>query len=297
VTQAGVDSLLRLAAACAKHNTLILVFANNNYLDVLLNWLIAVHRLGISNYLVVSLDEQIHSFLAERGFPSALMRLQGSLAELWNLRVQILHELCAHGTHVIHSDADAVWLRDPIPAFFSQDADHLVISQGTIWPEDCLRKQGFVLCCGLFYLRSSAEALTLMDQVMKEMVNTSDDQVTLNHLVSASVTWTWDSRRTYEFVFRGRRVLCSEEPIRGRASETGLRVTMLPHHLFQRVHMPSRSAYVKHLIRDKTAETMLANLQKTGCLFLRPDWRSQEFTAATILRIAASGAPEPHDFA
>lgn len=287
MTKPVVDSLLKLAVARTKNDTVIVVFANSNYLDVLLNWLIAVHRLGISNYLVISLDEQIHTFLSERGFPSALISLDGSLEELWNLRVQILRELCAHGIHVIHSDADAVWLRDPIPGFFSQHADDLVISQGTIWPEDCLRKQGFVLCCGLFYLRSSAATLTLMEELRKDMVNTRDDQVTLNRLVSTSITWAWDSTKAYQFVFRGRRVICSEDPIRGRASETGLTVMLLPHHLFQRVHMPGRSAYVKHLISEKTAEDKLTSFRNAGCLFLQRDWKNQEFTADTIQRIAA----------
>jgi hypothetical protein len=283
--QPDTNALLKLADERMSDSRLLVAFSDNKYLDVLLNWLIAIHRLGIRNYLVVSLDETIHAFLVERAFPSVLIKMDGPLRNLWRLRLVILRELCAHGVDVIHSDIDAIWLRDPIPEYFSRDADHLVISQGTVWPEDVLRRQGFVLCCGLFYLRSNNATLSLLDDLLHDIATTNDDQISLNRLINASVTWDKQLTNPYQFAFQGHRVLCSEAPIRGRCRKTGLTVTLLPHHLFQRVHMPHSPAFVNHLFCDKTKQDKIDTFRKTGCLFLHENWKNIEFDADTIERL------------
>jgi hypothetical protein len=282
----NVNALLKLADERKADNRLLVAFSDSKYLGVLLNWLVAIHRIGVRNYLVVSLDETIHAFLADRGFPSVLIKMDGPLHNLWRLRLVILRELCAHGVDVIHSDIDAVWLRDPIPEYFSRHADHLVISQGTVWPDDVLKKQGFVLCCGLFYLRSGSETLTLLDDVLRDIATTNDDQISLNRLIYASVTWDRQLISPYQFVFRGYRVTCSEGSIRGRCRKTGLRVTLLPHHLFQRLHMPDRPAFVKHLLSEKTGQDKFESFRQSGCLFLHENWKNIEFDADTIEKIA-----------
>lgn len=284
--RANISALVTLADARKADNRLLIAFSDVNYLGVLLNWLIAIHQLGIRNYLVVSLDEKIHAFLTARGFPSTLIGLDGPLHQLWHHRLVVLRELCAHGIDVIHSDNDAMWLRNPIPDFFSGDADDLVVSQGTVWPDDVLLRQGFVLCCGLFYLRSNNATVGLLDAMLRDIVTTNDDQISLNRLISAMVTWDTTLTAPYHFMFRGHRVMCSETPIRGRCRNSGLSVTLLPHHLFQRLHMPDRPAYVKHLLSKKTGPDKLESFRQSGCLFLRDDWKSIDFDADTIERIA-----------
>lgn len=282
----NMDALLKLADERKAANRIIIVFSDSKYLGVLLNWLIAIHRLGIRNYLVISLDEPIHAFLTERGFPSALLELDGPLEKLWHLRLIVLHALCAHGIDVIHSDSDAIWLRNPIEEYFSHDADHLVISQGTAWPYEIVARQGFVLCCGLFYLRSGGPTRALLDDLLRHIALTNDDQTSLNYVIHGCVTWERQLQNPYHFVFRGYKAICSEAPIRGRCLKTGLTVSVLPHHLFQRLHMPDRPAYVKHLFSEKTDQDKFESLRQSGCLFLDANWQDIEFDADTIERIA-----------
>ncbi|MBI5463209.1 MAG: hypothetical protein HY941_13570 [Gammaproteobacteria bacterium] len=285
-TPLNVDALLKLADARKADNRLIVVFSDSKYLGVLLNWLIPLHRLGIRNYLIVALDETIHAFLTERGFPSVLIEMDGPLEKLWHLRLVVLRELCAHGIDLIHSDIDALWLRNPIAEYFSKDADDLVISQGTAWPYEVVTRQGFVLCCGLFYLRSGPLSLALLDDLLRHIVLTNDDQTSLNYLLHGCITWDRQLQNPYTFTFRGYTVTCSEAPIRGRHEKTGFTVTLLPHHLFQRFHMPEREAYVKHLFSEKTDQDKFESFKQSGCLFLDEHWKDIAFDAESIEKIA-----------
>lgn len=282
----NADALLKLADARKTDNRLIVVFSDSKYLGVLLNWLIPMHRLGIRNYMIVSLDENIHAFLSARGFPSVLIEMDGPLEKLWHLRLIVLRELCAHGIDLIHSDIDALWLHNPIPEYFPPEADDLVISQGTAWPYEVVTRQGFVLCCGLFYLRSGPLSLALLDDLLRHIVHTHDDQTSLNYLIHGCVTWDKQLKNPYTFVFRGHTVTCSEAPIRGRHEKTGFTVTLLPHHLFQRMHMPEREAYVKHLFSEKTNQDKFESFRESGCLFLNENWKDVEFDADSIEKIA-----------
>jgi hypothetical protein len=280
------DSLLKLADARKEDNRLIVVFSDSKYLGVLLNWLIPIHRLGIRNYLIVSLDESIHAFLTDRGFPSVFIKMDGPLESLWRLRLIVLRELCAHGIDLIHSDIDAIWLRNPVADYFSRDADHLVISQGTAWPYEVVARQGFVLCCGLFYLRSGELSLALLDDLLRHIALTNDDQTSLNYLIHGSITWDRQLENPYHLTFRGYTVTCSEAPIRGHHPKTGFTVTLLPHHLFQRLHMPERAAYVKHLFSEKTDQDKFESFKQSGCLFLNENWKDVEFDVKSLEKIA-----------
>lgn len=101
-------ALLKLARERQKELKLVVVFPDSHYLEMLLNWLVPLNHLDIQNYLVVSLDPDIHAFLTERDFPSLMAPLRGSLRDLWEMRLRIFRTRCAAGIDFAHSGADAV---------------------------------------------------------------------------------------------------------------------------------------------------------------------------------------------
>jgi hypothetical protein len=284
-----VSSLTQLVEAVrgrTGRGGVIIAFADFRYVDVLMNWLVALALNRIENYLVIALDRQLYDFLRKHGVPVALSELHGDFAALWVRRIEIFAALCAAGIDFVHSDVDAVWMRDPREAYLDdRDAD-LVISQGTVWPPDCHQQFGFVLCCGLFMLRSTARTQQLLGELKTHVAGTGDDQVSLNRLVAKRTPqWRCKAGDTYYAEALSTKFLCSRSVIRGTGSD-GMRIAVLPHHLFQRVPISvAESPFVMHLLTAKEAAAKMQSFQQHGCLFLRPDWLQIEFDAGSLSKL------------
>lgn len=286
---AAESAVVEAALRKRSERALIIAFADSRYLDVLMNWLVGLARSGIDNYLVIALDRPLYEFLAGRGIPSVFSPLHGDLSALWVRRINIFSALCAAGIDFIHSDVDAVWMRDPLEFLDNPDIE-LTFSQGTIWPPDVHQRFGFVLCCGLFQLRSGPAAHRLLGELEQHVLLTGDDQVSLNRLIAArSVEWRIEPRDTYHVEGSGKRFLCARSLMRG-VSADGLRITVLPHHLFQRVPMSTdEDPYVLHPLTRKDPVVKLAEFARQGCLLLRPDWRTVDFDAQSLRRLQRDG--------
>jgi hypothetical protein len=250
----------------AKRNTIIIVFANMAYLNVLENWLYAINKLELSNYLVVSIDKQLHIYLKERNIPTYLLQTKSDMKSLWINRVKLFRDILNLGYNFIHSDADAIWLRNPVETFFTELNYDVVFSQGTVWPEDTYEKNGFVLCCGYFGIKSNVNTINLLEDVYLDSKITGDDQVSFNHVINrGSIKWHID--QSYEMMFRDKRLKCSKDIIRGNKSN--ISIALLPHHLFQRINVDDVEAYVKHLLSEKKSDSVIDVLKLNNLLFIK----------------------------
>jgi hypothetical protein len=275
--------LVAAARERAAGRTVVIAFADSRYADVLMNWLVALALQQVDNYLVIALDHELHELLAAHGIPSVLCELNGDLGDLWVERVRVFAALCAAGIDFIHSDVDAIWLRDPRAAYFGASEADLIASQGTVWPNDVHQRFGFVLCCGLFSLRSSAASRQLLAELLPHVATTRDDQVSLNRLLaSRQIVWRAKPEDTYHVTAGPMRFLCSRSLISGHGTD-GLRVSVLPHHLFQRLRLPhSDIPFVSHPLTAKEPKAKLDEFARSGCLFIRPDWRQLKFDAHSL---------------
>jgi hypothetical protein len=280
------SELVGLARRQASGGRVVVAFADSHYIDVLMNWLVALSVLGIDNYLIVALDRKLHEFLQERKIPVVLSEVRGTLSALWVRRIDVFAALCSAGIDFVHSDVDAIWRRDPRAAFLDRTEADLIASQGTVWPPDVHVKFGFVLCCGFFQLRSSGPTQHLLAELRDHVLRTGDDQVSLNQVIASRATRWEVEPGAYQVEVSGRKFLCSRSIMRG-LSPDGLRVQVLPHHLFQRVPLPSEEApYVLHLLTRKDPAAKLLEFEKYGCLLLRADWRGTPFDAGSLTRLA-----------
>lgn len=273
-----MDILIDTIKKVAIDNTIIITFANFAYKDVILNWAAGIKRLNIRNYIVISLDEYAYDYFAKNNITTVLKPFTGNIDELWIFRMKIFNQVIENDFDLLHSDADAIWLKNPLPEFFSDKSYDMTFSQGTVYPPDVKNDWGFVLCCGLFLIRSNQTTKSIFGEINNNIMEVKDDQVAVNRYLrdNFDIKWTAKPGTIYGINVFGTTITCSHEIITGitkntdqsNKSEHPIKIAVLPHHLFQRVHLEHEDAYVKHILSQKNYKSKLDMFKQTGCLFI-----------------------------
>lgn len=162
---------------------IIVTFGNMEFLPVIMNWLVSLDKLEINNCCVICFDTKLYDFLSKRNISAVNMEVLHLPEHLgfWQKRMHVLNMLLENGIDFIHSDADAIWLKNP-SHLFEKDAD-LIVSQGTTWPRNFFNRHGFTLCLGLFYVKANTHTLQFFKSLLWEMEQFRDDQKAFNLLL------------------------------------------------------------------------------------------------------------------
>jgi len=244
------------------NSLIVLTFVSEDYIPVGQNWLRHVETISPdAKVLIIALDRA-----TEAAFPDNLVQYnpadEEGLAPLWRHRIEVLRKFLDQGYDVIHSDADAVWVRDPLP-FLSECNAEMIFSQGTVWPPDVHAHHGLVLCCGFFYLRNTPSVRSFLSEVSHRVSLEKDDQASINRLVDENGV-TWRIENPYNIDFRGKVFLASRKMIQSVVA-VGPSVAVLPHHLFPRlVENLDQDVVVAHPLSEKNCEEKIEVLSKLG---------------------------------
>lgn len=241
------------------------VTAGYEYVDVLVNWLVAYEDTNGPNWVVVCLDERLKAFLEARKatcgatVPRAA-RDQGH-GHIWATRVQLLTSLLTAGLNVTLADADAVAVGEIGPHLGVAD---VVASRGSFpnWATDLWGATG---CMG--FVRFNVGAARFARDLLAATRRLGDDQKALNAVFKRrDVRWVGAAPLGY---------VGSERTDFGR-TESGATVALLPHSAFRRRCAPETSAtkpVVLHCYADKVAGDKVAALRAAGAWMLRDDWK------------------------
>jgi hypothetical protein len=266
---AELDVIRRTAA----RGTPVITFADSGYRDILDIWLAYVQKNQINTAIVFCLDTALYQELQDAGVTSIDFSqqhrreatVQRTREALWKLRVQVYHEFVENGYPVIHSDADAFWLRNPFADYFDSDSSDIIFSPGTIFPPEVFDVRRFVLCCGLFQLRANDRVRKLMREVNSLTGGSLTDQRVFNNLLLGYCAQIELPPRGNVLEFDTRRMETFEKPVLIRQPDSGLTTTLLPHHLFPRyVHQPVTNEYVVHPCVGGSLENKLAFFRDMG---------------------------------
>jgi len=216
----------------------IVTFCDKNYITVGKNWLNCISKLGLRNNVkIITLDDETRNeFDEDISIYKPLPLGDHDLNSLWVHRMKVLFELLENEGDLIHSDADALWLKNPFNDIQQCNAD-VVFTQGTIWPPDVHLKQGFVLCCGFFYLSQNTRTFKFMNKVLSRLLIEKDDQVAVNRVVAESLQ-SWDIKQPYKVAFRSTHFVASRSIISSSnlcIDGEVLKVALLPHHKYPRL--------------------------------------------------------------
>jgi hypothetical protein len=251
-----------------KSDPLVITFADSNYLPLLQIWLSRLNALDVGRVKVFCLDSQTAAWCASQRVAAAPIHWTGNLRDLWSQRIRVFSALLASGEEFVHSDIDAIWVRNPLRVGSACGLEQdLIFSQGTVWPPDVHDRWGFVLCCGWFRAKPTLATQAFFQALEIDVQATGDDQISVNRLL-AMLGAQWDCDRTgdYQLPFRDRMVQCWEKPIGAKTAAGPLSVALLPQREFQRLPEESEHAVVKHLLTPKDCQQKLLALKEYGLL-------------------------------
>lgn len=248
-------TILKAKEICkkTKKNYIILGFCNWGYRKVLSCWIRNMFLLKIDNYMIGALDIETEELCIKMGIPvfSMYYDLKNGKNTLWKKRTAVIKQFIDNDISIIHSDIDAIWIRNPLSKFFENDKD-LIFSYGSYFPPQIFKKWNFVLCCGLFMIKSTPKTKQFMSLWEIEIDKCSDDQRTINTLLFNNQT-KWNKPPKPDYILSKDKGLikyeihCWNDVLNGKLNKLNLSISLLPQSLFQRTFEEGKKAYVYHI--------------------------------------------------
>ena len=147
--------------------TLVMVTSSISYVEVLLNWLVALERntqTDPADVLIISVDAELHRALKQRELSSVLVQSETMMkanltfrntafTQIRVMRLALWRLLNHWGYSVLNIDIDAVPLRDLQPLFEAYREADMVAQQG--YPGWRYKDFGATMCTGAVLYRST----------------------------------------------------------------------------------------------------------------------------------------------
>ncbi|PQM33885.1 arabinosyltransferase RRA2 [Prunus yedoensis var. nudiflora] len=186
--------LAKILEKVAVNRELIVALANSNVKQMLEVWFTNIKRVGISNYLVVALDEEIAKYCESKDVPvykrdpdkviDSVARTGGNHA-VSGLKFRILREFLQLGYSVLLSDVDIVYLQNPFDHLY-RDSDvesmtdghdnmtaygynNVFDEPGMGWARYAHTMRIWVYNSGFFYIRPTIPSIELLDRVANRL--------------------------------------------------------------------------------------------------------------------------------
>lgn len=163
-------------------NSVVLLYASSSFAGNLFNWLVAYKRTRstLDGVLLVCLDKPLQDYLSRFDFHCVLDDSFINTGGLWVKRTKHILAILRTGINVMVSDLDAVWLKDILGTFNTDQryATRNVIASRGIYPHD--NPWGFTLCMGLAYYRTNPSSISYLEFALPLVIKYQDDQVGLN---------------------------------------------------------------------------------------------------------------------
>jgi hypothetical protein len=237
------------------NNNVIITFCNQKYIKLGKLWINELKKINVHNFLIVSCDILTYRFFKKLKCNTMLCEYNNK-ESFWVYRIAIITDIIKKGYNVIHSDLDAIWKKN-ILSEFNNDVD-INISQGTTFPESSLLKHGFVLCCGLFYVKSNLNTLRFFDLYNKTLKKIKDDQITINNLLFDTVWKKSKSIKTSKYTY-------FTDNITGYNDKHNLRLCLISMLKVQREYLDD-SAFIYHVLTPKICQQKIDRFIELGII-------------------------------
>lgn len=153
-------------------------------------WLHFFENLKLDQHLVVIVfDKESECFIKKKGLKSYFIDAK-TINQIYVKRMLLIKRYLHKGYNVIHSDADAYWLKYDILKTLNL-INKLSFSIGHGIPEKAIKKWGFSLCCGFYYIPNTPHSISFFEKWLFRSKIEMDDQNALNYiLLEAHIKWS-----------------------------------------------------------------------------------------------------------
>ncbi|KAK4782252.1 hypothetical protein SAY86_016354 [Trapa natans] len=218
----------KLLEEVAIRKEIIVALANSNVKDMLEVWFTSIKKVGIPNYLVVALDDEIEEFCKSNEVPvykrdpdqgiDAIGKSGGNHA-VSGLKFRILREFLQLGYSVLLSDVDIVYLQNPFDHLYRDcDVESMTDGHNNMtaygyndvfdepamgWARYAHTMRIWVYNSGFFYIRPTVPSIELLDRVAGRLSREANswDQAVFNEELF------FPSRPGYEGLHAARRTM------------------------------------------------------------------------------------------
>ena len=171
-------------------NLKIISFCNYPYREIALNWVKHLEALSIDNYEVLCLDTESDEYLKSHGCHS---RVLDEFNDDWisgckhtMRRTLIFKKLLEEGFDIIHSDTDALWLKDPVSDLIESNDQDVIVStvrHDNAFPPEVREAFGFTCCMGWIFFRSNNKTISYLDRFLNTREIKGSDQKNFNEFL------------------------------------------------------------------------------------------------------------------
>lgn len=166
----------------AINNTIILSALTFGYRDMMMNWVCNLRQLGITNFVIASLDEDLYRYAYTRSLPTyyedhATARQDehegrdsdaaygsASFKKITKEKSRVVLRLLKLGYNVVWSDCDIFWFRNPLPDLWSHSADLAIQSNA---PDDEVANGQRRLNSGFYLAVSSPQIISAFRDIVR----------------------------------------------------------------------------------------------------------------------------------
>lgn len=164
----------------------------------LLNWLQWIKNSNISNVIVAVADKYSKTVVDSLGYESVIVKIR--LKKKWKVqnciytsRLKVIKRLVKAGFNVLHSDLDAIWLRNPFQILHQTTSNYSIVASKGTFPFHLSKKwKASTLCMGLIYFKSDKCSIKILnDSIFYAIRSSGDDQIGINEAIDRNqVKWT-----------------------------------------------------------------------------------------------------------
>jgi hypothetical protein len=163
-------------------DTIILTFIDYKYIPIFNIFYTYFEKLNLKNLIVIALDLNTYNYL-KKYEDLYILYLQYNLNNkelFWKFRLSTINYIFKISMkNIIHTDSDCLWFKNIIEEVKNLDYD-IIGSIAYGFPEDLVKKHGFILCCGFYYIKYNDKTKDFFDKIINQQLNSNDDQILMN---------------------------------------------------------------------------------------------------------------------